>query len=585
MHDDEEKVVVFWDASASPATGVSGFELARSIQAAARTLGEIKSFKFYVDVNGTSRGSYLQFRSDLKFAGVTVVDTVSEGREGSPAKALLTDTFVYALDNPAPQKVLLVSGDPDLCYAISLLRLRGYDVYLIGPSGTNGNLSHFHGNLEFNDLLFAEDERTPSPPKSPPINDGTPGRPRSGATGPPARATSGTSSSNHCVFDESSNLLAPSEIEEFRQRYSTNKPDLNATNPEFTPRRLSFGGGSHPALPSWGNGSQAGGIAQTAQKGKGKAPQDSPIHSPGISPASSTGSESHSFDSYVMPPSVSTAPTSALPFHPPDSKAGDSKYQALLYSALRPPVPISATATQQVERTVSEESTDSGIATIIPSRPASVAPPIPLRPITPTPPAPERIQVRASLPSGTPRHTPPFVPPQIPASVMSASRPRLSPPASQTAGAVMSAPQPRQATTPTVLVAPLAPNTPRQTPIVPPAAVVSTPVAQTTTTTTALRATAPAFTSANTSSNSLDGVAPHFQHLIHVLREFRSQGISLVERGGNLFPLLQKRDRHFLVAAGTAQFRNPFVLYLEDAHAAGIITSPTGRVQLAPRYC
>ncbi|RXW24206.1 hypothetical protein EST38_g1688 [Candolleomyces aberdarensis] len=85
-------------------------------------------------------------------------------------------------------------------------------------------------------------------------------------------------------------------------------------------------------------------------------------------------------------------------------------------------------------------------------------------------------------------------------------------------------------------------------------------------------------------SISLDGVAPHFQILIDVLWDFQSQGITSVDRGGTLLNLLQQRDPYILVAAGTAWYKSPFALYLQEAYTAGIISSPTGRVQLAPGY-
>ncbi|RXW24199.1 hypothetical protein EST38_g1686 [Candolleomyces aberdarensis] len=80
---------------------------------------------------------------------------------------------------------------------------------------------------------------------------------------------------------------------------------------------------------------------------------------------------------------------------------------------------------------------------------------------------------------------------------------------------------------------------------------------------------------------ALDGVAPHFQTLIDVLWDFQSLGITSVDRGGTLLNLLQQRDPYILVAAGTAGYKSPFALYLQEAYEAGIISSPTGRVQLA----
>ena len=44
------------------------------------------------------------------------------------------DMFGYAIDNPAPATVILISGDRDFAYAVSVLRLRRYQVVIVAPS-------------------------------------------------------------------------------------------------------------------------------------------------------------------------------------------------------------------------------------------------------------------------------------------------------------------------------------------------------------------------------------------------------------------------------------------------------------------
>jgi hypothetical protein len=85
-------------------------------------------------------------------------------------------------------------------------------------------------------------------------------------------------------------------------------------------------------------------------------------------------------------------------------------------------------------------------------------------------------------------------------------------------------------------------------------------------------------------SITFNGVAPHFQILIDVLQDFQREGITSVDQGGNLLDLLQQRNPYILLSAGTIGYKSPFALYLQHAYEAGIISSPTGRVQLAPGY-
>jgi uncharacterized LabA/DUF88 family protein len=48
--------------------------------------------------------------------------------------------MAYAIDNPAPTAIILISGDRDFAYATSVLRHRQYQVILIAPPGTHVSL-------------------------------------------------------------------------------------------------------------------------------------------------------------------------------------------------------------------------------------------------------------------------------------------------------------------------------------------------------------------------------------------------------------------------------------------------------------
>lgn len=56
---------------------------------------------------------------------------------------LLVDMLTFAMDNPAPAVIMLISGDRDFVYAVSVLRHRKYDVVLvIPPQGAHITLKH-----------------------------------------------------------------------------------------------------------------------------------------------------------------------------------------------------------------------------------------------------------------------------------------------------------------------------------------------------------------------------------------------------------------------------------------------------------
>ena len=48
--------------------------------------------------------------------------------------------LTYAIDNPAPATIVLISGDRDFVYAVSVLRLRRYRVVVVAPYTAHGSL-------------------------------------------------------------------------------------------------------------------------------------------------------------------------------------------------------------------------------------------------------------------------------------------------------------------------------------------------------------------------------------------------------------------------------------------------------------
>lgn len=71
------------------------------------------------------------------------------------------DTFIQSLDaSPSNHSMLVITSDPDICYGISLLRLRGYRAFILSPPNGHSNLSQFQPEGEF-DKSVLRDNTTP----------------------------------------------------------------------------------------------------------------------------------------------------------------------------------------------------------------------------------------------------------------------------------------------------------------------------------------------------------------------------------------------------------------------------------------
>ncbi|OSX64966.1 hypothetical protein POSPLADRAFT_1123146, partial [Postia placenta MAD-698-R-SB12] len=50
------------------------------------------------------------------------------------------DMLTYAIDKPAPATLIVISGDRDFVYAVSVLRWRRYRVVLVAPNSAHASL-------------------------------------------------------------------------------------------------------------------------------------------------------------------------------------------------------------------------------------------------------------------------------------------------------------------------------------------------------------------------------------------------------------------------------------------------------------
>ena len=71
----------FLSACVKPTHGISGFRIVQAIRTFTDTIGLAQSFKLYSDVDSRD-GLPPAFRNEVQCAGVTLVDTASQGRPG-----------------------------------------------------------------------------------------------------------------------------------------------------------------------------------------------------------------------------------------------------------------------------------------------------------------------------------------------------------------------------------------------------------------------------------------------------------------------------------------------------------------------
>lgn len=128
-------VAILWDIENCPVpSDVRPEDVAGNIRTALRVhpviKGAVTMFSAYGDFNSFPR----RLREGCQRTGVKLID-VPNGRKDAADKAILVDMFLFALDNPPPSSIMLISGDVDFAPALHILGQRGYTVILVIPSG------------------------------------------------------------------------------------------------------------------------------------------------------------------------------------------------------------------------------------------------------------------------------------------------------------------------------------------------------------------------------------------------------------------------------------------------------------------
>nr|XP_043624650.1 uncharacterized protein LOC122596184 [Erigeron canadensis]XP_043624651.1 uncharacterized protein LOC122596184 [Erigeron canadensis] len=129
------QIAILWDMENCPVpSDVRPDDVAGNIRMALRVHpvinGAVNMFSAYGDFNAFPR----RLREGCQRTGVKLID-VPNGRKDAADKAILVDMFLFALDNPPPSSIMLVSGDVDFSPALHVLGQRGYTVILVIPSG------------------------------------------------------------------------------------------------------------------------------------------------------------------------------------------------------------------------------------------------------------------------------------------------------------------------------------------------------------------------------------------------------------------------------------------------------------------
>ncbi|KAJ7046568.1 DUF537-domain-containing protein [Mycena alexandri] len=149
-------VAIFWDYENCHASSqVSGYEIVSAIRDVAHRYGPVKHFKAYMEVPGADTFRSLSLRSELQCSGVSLTDCPHNGRKNVADQMIMVDMLAYAMDHPAPATIFLISGDRDFAYAVSVLRLRQFEVIILSLTAHISLKSQASAWLSWNTHILA----------------------------------------------------------------------------------------------------------------------------------------------------------------------------------------------------------------------------------------------------------------------------------------------------------------------------------------------------------------------------------------------------------------------------------------------
>ncbi|EPQ58452.1 hypothetical protein GLOTRDRAFT_14924, partial [Gloeophyllum trabeum ATCC 11539] len=116
-----------------PPSSAAGHETVNGIRGMAHEFGIVTTWKAYLDLSDPAPARSPNIRSELQSSGVSLVDCPRNGRKDVADKMMIVDMVTYALDKPQPGTIILISGDRDFAYAVSVLRMRKWAVVVVMP--------------------------------------------------------------------------------------------------------------------------------------------------------------------------------------------------------------------------------------------------------------------------------------------------------------------------------------------------------------------------------------------------------------------------------------------------------------------
>ncbi|TFK72528.1 hypothetical protein BDN72DRAFT_855395 [Pluteus cervinus] len=135
-----EDVAIFWDIeNVHVPRDIPGYAFVHRLRDLAHGFGTIKTFKAYMDCTKTESH---RLQTDLHASGVSVIHCPHDGRKEVVDKTMLVDVITYAQDKSASATVVLITGDRDFAYAISILRFRRHRIILLPNDNASPILKH-----------------------------------------------------------------------------------------------------------------------------------------------------------------------------------------------------------------------------------------------------------------------------------------------------------------------------------------------------------------------------------------------------------------------------------------------------------
>src|SRR5258706_4530346 len=130
--------------------------------------GALTTFRAYLERND-GLNPPVHPRDTLTLHGVTLLQYPQATRASNFEKMLITDLFTFALDNPAPSTIVLITNAELSTYPISALRNRHFKIILVSqyPLAFQGLATPASDSVEWGEFLSRPRETrgiAPSPP-------------------------------------------------------------------------------------------------------------------------------------------------------------------------------------------------------------------------------------------------------------------------------------------------------------------------------------------------------------------------------------------------------------------------------------